>query len=228
MLAILVPSRGRPQNLKRLTAAVESTTEGRARIFARIDDDDRERDRYLALNLNISLVLGPRIFFGRSVNELAAFATRAGATRLAMFGDDVVPETPGWDRMLIDALGDRLGVAYGSDGLEHLHGPDLPTHYVTQTEVYRRLGWLVLPTLRHLFADNVAREIGKGLSNFQYIPEAKLPHLHPWAHPEVVRDQTYREANDKRRRRDDKAAFELWRNGPGYQASMRLLGALKD
>jgi hypothetical protein len=122
------------------------------------------------------------------------------------------------------ALGDRLGIAYGSDGLEHLHGPDLPTHYVTQADVYRRLGWLALPTIRHLFLDNVARELGKGLGNFQYVPEAKLTHLHRW-NKKAPDDDTYREANDKRKREADRRAYREWRTGPGYENALRRLTA---
>lgn len=219
MLAILVPSRGRPQNLRRLISAVDATASD-SLVYVRLDNDDKsEYDTTGAIAIK-----GPRVFFAASINELAAMATKDGATHLAMFGDDVVPETVGWDRMLVDALDGRLGVAYGSDGLEHLHGPDLPTHYVTQTEVYLRLGWLALPGLRHLFLDNVAREIGCGLGNFVYVPEAKITHNHPWAGL-ADDDQTYREGGrNKRVRQHDKVVFDRWRNGPGYAESLRKLG----
>jgi hypothetical protein len=112
--------------------------------------------------------------------------------------------------MLIDALGGRLGVAYGSDGLEHLHGPDLPTHYIVPTEVYTRLGWFYLPGLAHLFGDDVAREIGRGLGNFQYVPSAKISHNHPWA-GRAEDDQTYREGGrNKTVRARDKRVFQAW------------------
>lgn len=222
MLAILVPSRGRPHNLARLVDTIEATATGDYRIYTYLDDDDPTADMYRGLNTTPTI--GPRIFYAAAVNTLAAQAVADGATHLAMFGDDVVPETVGWDQLLIDALGGRLGIAYGSDGLEHLHGPDLPTHYVTQADVYRRLGWLALPTIRHLFLDNVAREIGKGLGNFQYVPEAKLTHLHRW-NKKAPDDDTYREANDKRKRELDRRAYLEWRNGPGYLYAMKALTA---
>lgn len=219
-LAILVPSRGRPSNLARLIRAVNATTTGPTEVYVRLDDDDAKN--YPAAIEGAQVTIGPRIFYGASVNELAALAVDGGHAHLAMFGDDVVPETVGWDQMLIDALRGRLGIAYGSDGLEHLHGPDLPTHYITQTEVFTRLGWLVLPTLRHLFADNVAREIGRGLNNLQYVPDAKLPHLHRWINRSLD-DQTYREANDKRKRDMDRRAFETWRDNGGLTEALKAL-----
>lgn len=222
-LGVLVPSRGRPGNLARLVNAVESTKDGHVTIYTRLDDDDATLSDYLARNLPINVTVGPRVFYGASLNEIASKAVHDGATHLGMFGDDVVPDTPGWDRQLINALGGRLGVAYGSDGLEKLHGPDLPTHYVTQAELFTRLGWLALPTIRHLFLDNVARELGKALGNFVYLPNVKLTHLHRW-NKSAPDDDTYREANDKRKRESDRQAFETWRNGPAFAEALKALG----
>lgn len=208
-LAILVPSRGRPHNMKRLADAVARTALTGPMIYCRLDDDDPTAESYPDVP-DVLYSVGPRIRFGASVNELAAEAVANGATHLAMFGDDVVPETVGWDRMLIDALGGRLGFAYGDDGLRGWHAPDLPTHFVTQAEVFVRLGWLVLPTLRHLYADNVARELGKGLGNFQYV-DVKLTHAHREAgYPD---DLTYQEANERSAARLDRAAFLRWMRG---------------
>lgn len=222
MLAILCPSRGRPDNLVRLRDAVNATTTD-ARIYTRVDDDDPHVDEYATIP-GVTMYRGPRIFYGASVNELARHAVNDGATHLAMFGDDVVPQTDGWDRMLIDALGGRLGIAYGDDGLRDKHAPDLPTHYVTQAEVFTRLGWLVLPTLRHLFADDVARELGKGLNNLVYVDEVKLEHRHRWV-GKAPDDLTYREANDKRKREIDRHAYQAWRSGGGYRDALGALTA---
>lgn len=222
MLAILCPSRGRPQNLLRLVKALGDTAPA-ARLYVYVDDDDPELPKYLELALPVRLTVGPRVFYGSAVNHLATLAVADGATHLAMFGDDVVPQTAGWDRMLIDALGGRLGIAYGDDGLRHKHAPDLPTHYVTQAELFTRLGWLVLPTLRHLFADDVARELGKGLHNLVYMDAVKLEHRHRWV-GKAPDDLTYREANDKQKRELDRRAYLEWRNGPGYRDTMTLLG----
>jgi hypothetical protein len=217
-LAITVPTRGRPHNLKRLAKAAKATCKTNYHIFARIDIDDRSV--YPELD-NVTYVEGPRIFFTSSLNELAEVAMNEGYTHIAILGDDVVPETEGWDEKMINALSE-LGVVYGSDGLEHLHGPDLPTHVVVPTEMYRRLGWIGLPGSRHLFCDNAWRELGK-LTEFIYLPDVKLTHLHRWnkAAPD---DRTYQEANDKVKRDLDRAAFENWRDNGGLLIAKKSLG----
>jgi hypothetical protein len=216
-LAITVPTRGRPHNLERLAKAVKETCKLEYELFARIDEDDSSL--YPELD-NVTYVVGPRIFFTASLNELAKIASEQDFTHVAILGDDVLPETIGWDEIMVKSL-PELGVAYGSDGLEHLHPPDLPTHVVVPMEMYRRLGWLGMPTSRHLFLDNAWRELGR-LTEFIYHPDVKLSHLHRWnrAAPD---DKTYREANDKQKREDDRIAFETWRDGDGLQIAKQAL-----
>lgn len=220
-LAVLVPSRGRPDNVRRLSHALEETVTIPYTLWLRLDNDDPTHEQY-PVDEGIITLIGDRVFFAASVNELAERAIQRGATHLAILGDDVVPETPGWDTRLIAALHGRLGVAYGSDGLEHLHGPELPTHVLVPAELFTRLGWIALPELRHLFCDNVWRALGEGLGNFAYRPEVKLTHLHPWA-KKAPSDKTYAEANDGRMRALDKKTFEDWRAGVGYREAMKAL-----
>lgn len=219
MLAVLVPSRGRPGNLARLHTALEATCAGPHTLFVRLDDDDPADYPRIP---GVEYVTGPRSFFAASVNELAAVASASGATHLAVLGDDVLPETHGWDERMVSRLDGDVGVVYGSDGLEHLHGTDLPTHVVVPVELFTRLGWVALPTLRHLFCDNVWRELGRA-TRFVYVPDVKLTHLHRW-NKTAPDDQTYRDANDKAKRLDDRRAFEAWRDGPGYRDALTLLG----
>ena len=216
-LAITVPTRGRPHNLERLAKALADTCTTEYEILARIDDDDTEV--YPEIE-NVRYVVGPRIFFSGSLNELAKIASDENFTHMAILGDDVLPETKGWDELLINSI-PNLGVAFGSDGLEHLHGPDLPTHVVVQVEMYRRLGWIALPELRHLFCDNVWRELGK-ITNLVYSPNVKLSHLHRW-NKKAPNDKTYEEANDKVKREQDRLAFEFWAKGDGINEAKRVL-----
>lgn len=219
-LAVTVPSRGRPHNLKRLSEALKNTCRGNYTLMARVDSDDPELSGYRDIK-GVDLIIGDRIFFTLSLDELASKALNEGYTHLAILGDDVLPETIGWDVKMTAALNGKLGVVYGSDGLEHLHGADLPTHVVVPVEMYKRLGWIGLPGSRHLFCDNAWRELGK-LTQFIYLKDVKLTHLHRW-NKSAPNDKTYEEANDKVKRELDKQAFETWRDGEGLQQAKRAL-----
>lgn len=219
-LAVAVPSRARPHNLKRLAEALSRTCTGDYELLVRIDTDDPKISGYLEIK-DAEIIIGDRIFFTLSLDELAQIALERGFTHIAIFGDDVLPETVGWDEKMIQALNNKLGVVYGSDGLENLHGQDLPTHVVVPIDMYKRLGWIGLPGSRHLFCDNAWRELGK-LTQFIYLPDVKLTHLHRW-NKTAHNDKTYEEANDKVKRELDKKAFEDWRDGEGLQQAKRAL-----
>ena len=212
-LAVLLPTRGRPDNFRRFMEAFVTTAVD-SHVLVRLDTDDPSvtgYDEHLeTYRQHITVTHGERVGFGPSLNELAFHAEWMGFHHLGMFGDDVVPKTPGWDIALVEALGDDLGVAYGDDGLRKMHAPDLPTHYVTQTEVYRRLGYLAPPNMRHLFLDNVARDIGRHLGNFVFVP-VRINHLHPWWVGEKVHDQTYAEGGRNAEiRKSDRATYLSW------------------
>lgn len=223
-LGILLPTRGRPENFDRFVQACYATGAD-WHLYVRLDTDDvraAEYDPILAeCGHEVSVFHGDRVGFGASLNELAAHAERDGVSHLGMFGDDVVPVTPGWDTALMSALGDRLGVAYGDDGLRNKHAPDLPTHYVTQTEVYRRLGYLAPPTIRHLFLDNVARDIGRHLHHFVYVP-VKITHHHPWADGEHLHDDTYAEGGRNANiRQADRMAYIRWSQDKSWRKRLQ-------
>jgi len=215
-LGILLPTRGRPSNLHRFIEATVLTAVD-WHLYLRLDYDDpavtdydEVLDGWSYYKGRITVVHGKRVGFGASLNELAARAERDGVSHVGILGDDVVPVDHGWDVALVEALGENLGVAYGDDGLRGKHARDLPTHYVTQTEVYRRLGYLSPPTIRHLFLDNVARDVGRHLENFVFVP-VEIRHLHPWAEGEQIDDATYREGGrNKTIRNADRRAYIRW------------------
>lgn len=223
-LGILLPTRGRPENLARFIEAVKDTAED-WHLYARLDTDDPmlpEYEQQLShWDRRISVARGPRIRFGPSLNEMAAWAHSDALSHIGMFGDDVVPVTSGWDTALVGALGGDLGVTYGDDGLRDRHTPDLPTHYVTQTEVYRRLGYLSPPGIQHLFLDNVARDVGRYLKNFVYTP-VKVQHMHPWAVGEHLHDTTYAEGGRNAEiRKADRKAYVQWAGRFEWKRSLR-------
>ena len=194
-----------------------------AHVYVRLDyDDPEDYDEQLSMFSHwVTVIHGERIGFGPSLNELAKLAERDGYSHLGMFGDDVVPKTQAWDVAWVEALGGRMGVAYGNDGLRDLHSPDLPTHYVVDTEVYRRLGYLSPPGIRHLFLDNVARDIGRYLDNFVFV-NVDIQHYHPWAVGEHVHDQTYEEGGRNRRIRDaDRKTYIRWAGSRDWKRALR-------
>jgi len=185
---MLCPSRTRPANILRLIDAWD-TTGATADLLVRTDDDEP------AYNLPqrpwLRYERGPRLRLGPTLNELA-LANTGDYDAIGFLGDDHVPSTPGWDRLLADALTDMGGgVVYGNDLLQ---GEALATAVVISTNIITGLGWFAVPGCTHLYLDNGWMTVGHELGRLRYVPAAIIEHLHPVA-GKATEDNLYREVN---------------------------------
>jgi hypothetical protein len=208
-LVVITPSRGRLRQLNELAYAVWHTTAGRVDVLGLVDDDDPQRAAYKALDCRIWT--GPRRSLSDWTNFAAAQLLTGGPTApryLASLGDDHRPQTHDWDLKLIEAIGSfgGSGIAYGNDLLQ---GARLPTAWVVSADIVSRLGWMMLPTCRHMYVDNAVLELGRALGRIAYMPHVVIEHLHPLAGKAPV-DESYRESNSAERYAEDRAAFEAW------------------
>lgn len=249
-IAVLVPSRGRPGNIARLSNAIMATSTYPVDVYVRVDDDDPHRDAYLAMSESgagaipgwnaadayprVNVAVGPRLRLAASWNELA----RAIAPRypyLALWGDDVVPETPGWDTFLTDRL-DQYGPgwAYGRDGVwDHTYGRDipgqllLPTATVMSSELAIALGYVSPPGLTHLCIDVAWRDLGLEGGGLQFVQDVMIRHHHPCAGRAEL-DAVYRDANSVTRQREDNTAFAEWRRSDAFTWAVRQVGRVRS
>lgn len=202
-LLIVVPSRGRPKNVERLRKALVDTLTTDATVVVCLDDDDAWQYPVYA---DWAYLVEPRMRLAAWVN-FAVDRYRAGHTHMILLGDDVVPETVGWDERLLAALSDvNFGISYGDDGIQH---ENLPTHAVVSLTMYDVLGWVALPLVKHLYLDNVWKVLAEFTGTLRYLPDVKLTHMHRnlgLAEDDLV----YREANDSPQANADRAAFAAW------------------
>jgi hypothetical protein len=180
------------------------------------DDDDVDRYREIAARFadrgHVRWFRASRIRWARWTNELASLYTRFDGEPVryrafASLGDDHIPRTQDWDRLLLEAI-DRMGgtgIAYGDD----LNVRErLPTAAVISADIVEALGWICEPSLRHMYADNVWRDIGRGAECLAYLPEVVIEHVH-WRAGKAPPDRVYIEAEECTNA--DKAAYERWR-----------------
>ncbi|MHB1782745.1 MAG: hypothetical protein ACYCTE_08645 [Acidimicrobiales bacterium] len=173
-LLMIVPSRGRPAHLDRLVATWCSTTSGDADLVVALDDDDPQLYRYNAHRVAMVSV-GPRQSFIAWTNEIAVgHADRYDF--VGSMGDDHLPRTPGWDKLVCEAL-DELGtgVAYGDD----LAGtPALPSAAAVTSNIVASLGYLLPPVLEHHGSELYFRSLGEDLGRSRFLREVVLEHVH--------------------------------------------------
>ena len=203
-LAVLVPSRGRPQNVARLLEACRETCRANTLLHFGFDEDDPQLLANVSAADGCALVtVAPRMGLAGWTNRLA-FADLADAPHLASLGDDMVPVTDGWDARLLDAAG-PAGMAYPNDKRR----ADIPELIVMSSVIVRALGWMCEPSLEHWFVDNVWRDLGAAAGCLAYLDDVVVEHRHPNVPRGDPPDQTYWDASPKMAA--DMAAYQRWR-----------------
>lgn len=218
-LAVIVPTRGRPQAVHRLMTAWDRTDGFRdANLVFVIDSDDPLVDDYVSAIDGYASVsdmwavcradwkpLVPKL------NETAVDLAKGPHYALAFMGDDHVPRTRGWARTFLNSLASlKTGIVFGDDGFQ---GPRLPTHWAMTADMVRALGGMVPAPVDHLYCDNAILDIGTGAGCLNYRPDVLIEHMHPFANKGRM-DAGYRRVNDPEQYEKDKAAYERWRSGP--------------
>lgn len=98
------------------------------------------------------------------------------------------------------------GVAYGDD---RIHGEEMCTTSVISGNLVRALGYLQLPSLTHLFADNAVKMMAQGLGRFYYDPQVAIQHKH-FIDKETKHDDISLKTNSPQMYDTDEKALKLW------------------
>ena len=220
-LLVIVPSRGRPQNVARLLDAVHATAKMRTHVHVAVDDDDPELERYRYVMKQAAaegdvLTTGPRKGLCSWTNEIAI--EQAGRYPfLASLGDDHVPYTPGWDKALIRAIvtDGGTGFAYPWDGTRE----DIPEAVVMSSDIVAALGWMCLPGLEHWYVDNVWADLGRAAGCLRHLRAVKVEHA--WKG-----DQTAKESSVALPA--DRDAYYAWRRSARMQQDIDTVISLRE
>jgi hypothetical protein len=205
-LTVIVPSRGRPESINRLTEAFEQTCTADTELVVCVDNDDPRIDAYLEADGVHRIVTGPRQRLVGWTNKIATDPESASYA-FGSIGDDHLPRTKGWDTQTLAALHQLgTGVAYPND---LFRGAELPTAAFLTADIVRTLGYMAPPTLTHLYCDNFWLDLGNSIG-IRYLPDVIVEHLHPFAGKAAV-DASYVETNRPESYAADDAAYRLYR-----------------
>lgn len=178
-VAVLCPSRERPDRFRELLEAIDATAAKPVRVYLGVDDDDPTLAGYrdaCGPFATVEVCGGPRRPLARWLDTLAAHAVSDGYSIIGFMGDDHRPRTGGWD----DLVRQRIdgGMVYGRDGLQDER---LPTWCFWSADVIRALGFFCPPTLEHMYLDNFWLALARGIGRCAYVPELLVEHMHPSA-----------------------------------------------
>ena len=222
MISILLPSRGRPDNLRRLHSSVAITSVNMPQFSLYADLDDPVTAR-VGEQLGMVVTTGPRIVMSHMWN----LAQRAASGDIFMLcGDDVIFRTPGWD------LEVERQFAAVPDRILFLHGDDLSGHASvlgTLGFLHRRwvdtVGYFVPPIFSCDYCDTWQNWVADQLGRRLYLPDLVTEHMHPDFNKAEL-DQTHLE-RIARGQRD--RVWDLWTDSlPQRQRDVDLLRAVMD
>lgn len=216
-IAIMVPSRGRPGNIRRLQDNMFENCRVDTSLYVFVDNDDPKLDGYREL-IGVNLVVGEPSRIGPILNY---HGPRLAENHhiIGFMGDDHVPRTPGWDRRFLEKLKEvKTGVAYGNDLLQ---GEALPTAVCMTSDIVKTLGYFSLPGAQHLFLDNFWMAIGRGIDRLFYFGDVVIEHIHP-AKNKAEWDEVYAKANSGETWAFDEAAYLKYMSGQYHSDIVKL------
>lgn len=218
-LGVVVPSRGRPDNIRRLLQAWRDTAQF-ASLIVVVDSDDPRLDGYLELKADPALECvtipadAPPRCWSLSVQAPARLGetlnrTLPGLSRyfpaVGFMGDDHLPRTAGWDRLICNVM-QPAGTVYGND---LLHGEAIPTACFWDAVIPRTLGRVTVPGQIHLWMDNYWKTLGERIGRLVYLERVVIEHLHPVA-GKAEWDDSYRRSNDDLVSAHDRDLYLAW------------------
>lgn len=208
MIAVVCPSRDRPEELKGLIKSVMDTStdavvmsyidHDQARLYEEVEESDRN-----------GMVVGPRI---GPVAAFNALAKESGADVVCAATDDSRFLTPGWDRWVqktVDGFPNRVGaISPYLTGIDYVSFPCVTKGWMDA------VGWFAYPRAFHFCWDTVVEMIAEP-TGLVYAKEHEFAMSHP----------NHTSSNIKAYFERDARGFLYWAIGERRQAIRRVLDA---
>lgn len=200
MISVLLPTRGRPNNVERLLRSIEDTTTTDVDVIVYVDNDDPTRERTVehVFNFGGRVVDGSRVVLSEMWNRCYEHAT----TDVVMqCGDDIVFRTSGWDELVLtefERYPDRIAFVHGDDGFQH---DKIGTHGFLHRNWVDIVGYFVPPYFSSDYNDLWLTEVADALGRRVYLPTVYTEHMHPVVGKGPL-DQTHRERMERHRQDD--------------------------
>lgn len=172
MIAILCPTRGRPEQFKRMCQSAIDTAESPSGVM--IYACSNGRDGYVPWAPEES----PTVYMWNNLAAKAKSDFDRGHKLFMLGADDVIFSTPGWDKAIIDhynKLEEKIHVYHLQDSRDINGTP----HPIVTREYIDAMGYFLPPIFLHWFVDSWTVEIAKHNNRFTHLREFELIHDKP-------------------------------------------------
>lgn len=219
-LAVIVPTRGRPENIRKVISAWDFTNAWDvADLILVVDADDPSYPEYRGFSgldshpntRDRARVMVREVPEWRPmVYKLNGAATDVAGRYFAVgfAGDDHLPQTIDWAKRYLTVLREMgTGMVYGDDGYQ---GRKLSTEWAITSDVIRALGRMVPAPVDHMYCDNAMMDLFNGAGALRHLPEVRIEHRHPIA-GKAETDAQYQRVNARDQFRKDRTAYDRWK-----------------
>jgi len=213
MIAILVPSRGRPEQFLRFLDSIQSLSSAFTpiRIYSAHDEDDPVIDDYLTIHTSIANIqLQKNVKTRKPVPQLMEYlgmkAYNDGADFIVIASDDVICTTTDWDLTLVEKYNrykDKLMVGYFNNGFDR----NMAEHYVVSKEWIKVLGYYAPIQFNHFYVDSWIGDIANRAGRLEFFKDIKFRHMH-FKYNLAAYDDTYKRTRENDFPRKDKKIFD--------------------
>lgn len=199
-LIIIIPSKGRPEQLKLCIQTLLANSAGFAQVGVALDGDSSWPQSGID---GVSQLWHSNLPMLPSL-ESAIMSIVTEYEIIGFIGDDVFLNTPGWDEKIVQLMQDSCGIVYGRDGIQN---ENLPTHPFFSSIIPYLIGYVIPIGMNHYYFDNYMKALGQKIGCLRYVPELDFAHAH---HSTGLMpfDETYRQAEQYES--NDRKAFNQW------------------
>ncbi len=176
MVSLLVPTRNRPDNLKRFydSAMQMADKPTQIEVVAYIDNDDLSYDFSFS---RLRYVRGPRIVLSQMWNKCYEMAL---GPIYGHMGDDIVFRNKGWDTLVKDKFKefeDKIVFVHGDD-MSNVHLDQFGTHGFLHKNWVDAVGYFVPPYFSSDYNDTWLNDVANAINRRVYIHDLKTEHMH--------------------------------------------------
>lgn len=177
MISVLCPTRGRPDNMRRLVESARETAiyDDQVEFIFYVDNDD-PASAHMANELGVDAIMGDRIVLSEMWNHCWRAATH---DIFMQCGDDIIFRSDGWDVRVVEAfhsIPDKIALVHGRDGFQDAN---LATHGFLHRNWTDAVGYFVPPYFSSDYNDLWLTEVADTLGRRVYLEDVYTEHMHP-------------------------------------------------
>jgi glycosyltransferase involved in cell wall biosynthesis len=175
MISLLLPSRKRPEILRRMIQSVRNTADSDVEIVVRFDDDDES-------SMKAAQKDGAIVFSGPRLREMTIYWNEcyyvSKGKIICQANDDLTMASKGWDTMLEKAFAevpDKIMLCHGSDVFGH--GSNFGPHAFVHRKWVETLHYFIPPYFSSDFGDAWINELANMIGRRRFLP-FNIEHRH--------------------------------------------------